>query len=224
MNDEALRSYVLGEEPSGAGRRLMLLVNPFSRVAGWQALGWGVLVVAASVAVAVTGHIHFDGVMDLHVYAATAPAWLYAFEPVADWVTVAVLFWLAGAIFSRSKQRSVDYFGTTALARLPYLIAGILWTPMLLGRVIPPMNELTGSPEEIAKYVLAMPGLAWLIIGSLLTLVLIVWLAVMNYFALKESSGMKHATAIPVFIVAALVAEVVSKAVIAAAAHYAGVL
>lgn len=203
---------------------MMLLINPFTYVAGWRALGWGLVVLAATIAVAVTGRIHYDGVMDLHVSPVTAPGWLYACQPVADWLVVALVFWLAGRVFSRSKQRGIDYFGTTAMARFPYLIAGILWMPALLGRFAEPLSKMAGTHEHILEELISLPGLPWFIIGVLITLVLVAWLAVISYFALKESSGMRHTRALGVFLGAALVAEIVSKLAIALAAHHAGLL
>ena len=104
MKNELAQRYIRGNEQQGVGRWLMLLVNPFTYVAGWQALGWGSLVLGATVAVAVTGRIHYDGVADLHVSPLKAPGWLYAFEPVADWVIVALVFWLAGRIFREASS------------------------------------------------------------------------------------------------------------------------
>ncbi len=201
----------------------MFLVNPFTYVAGWQALGWGLLVLAATIAVAVTGRIHYDGVADMHISPVAALEWFYAFEPVADWLIVAVVFWLAGTLFSRSRQRAIDYFGTTALARLPYLIAGLLWMPSLLGRFAEPLSKMAGAAEQIPEQFMSLPGLGWFVTGVMLTVALAVWLAVINYFALKESSGMRHGRAMGVFIGAAIVAEIVSKLAILLVGHNAGV-
>ena len=224
MSNEIVQRYVRGNDQPGVGRWLMLLVNPFTYVAGWQALGWGLLVLAATIAVAVTGRIHYDGVADMHISPVEAPEWLYAFEPVADWLIVALTFWLAGTLFSRSKQRGIDYFGTTAVARLPYLIAGILWMPSLLGRFAEPLSRMAGAGEQMLEQFMNLPGLPWFIIGLMVTLVLVAWLAVINYFALKESSGMRHSRAVGVFIGAAVVAEILSKLAIGLAAHSAGLI
>ena len=220
MSDQMMERYVRGHPPQGFRGWLMVLVNPFTYVAGWQALAGGVAVLAATVVVAVSGRIHYDGVVDLHISSVTAPAWLYAFEPVADWLIVALVFCLAGRLFSRSKQRVIDYFGTTAVARFPYLIAGMLWMPSLLGGVLKPFTDARMSAEEA----LGLAGLPWVVIGGLFTVVLIAWLAMMNYFALKESSGMKSPKAVWVFIVAAIVAEVVSKVALGLTAKGAGVI
>jgi hypothetical protein len=221
-NEEMVRNYLRGDEPQGVGRWLLLLVNPFALVAGWQALAVGLVVIAGTAAVAVYGRVHYDGVMDLHVSPAPAPAWLYAFEPIMDWLVVAGVFWAAGRIFSRSRQRVLDYFGTTALGRLPYLIAGVLWTPPLLGGLMTPILAFKGPMEDLPRQLQSMHGLPWLVVGSMVTLGLIVWLAVANYFALSQSSGLKSGRAIGVFLGAAVVAEIVSKIALALAASGAG--
>ncbi len=224
MADDSMQEYLLRDEPQGRGRWLMRLVNPFTVIAGAPALGIGAAIAAATAALAVLGRIHFDGFLDIHIAPITAPAWFYALQPVADWLTAAGVFILAGIIFSRSKQRATDYLGTTAVARLPYLIAAILWQRPLFGSVVEPLVQLMESGPSAPQQLQAIPGLPWLLLGVLMTLVLLLWLVFMNYFALKESSGMPWPRAVPVFIGAAIGAEIVSKLVIFLMARGAGVL
>jgi hypothetical protein len=224
MADERLQEYLLRDEPRGTGRWLMRLVNPFTVVAGVPALGIGAAIVAATAALAAAGEIHFDGFLDMHISPVVAPAWLYALQPVADWLTAAVVFWLAGMALSRSKQRVIDYFGTTAVARFPYLIAAIAWQRPLLGGAVEPLVKTMASGGLTAQKIQAVPGLPWVVLGAVVTLVLLLWLLFMCYFALKESSGMQWPRAVPVFIGAVIVAEIVSKLVVFALARSAGAL
>ena len=212
MSEQELKAYLQKDEPQGSARWLRLLVNPFTRVAGWQGLGWGLLVVAATAALAAAGNVAYDGVADLHIPFHPLPAWFLAFMAVADWLIVALLFLVAGKLFSRSRQRVVDYFGATALGRFPYLLAGVLCSPPLLGRILAQVNTaLVGNPEQMTQRLLQLPGFAWLVVGTLFLCVLGAWLGVLNFFALKECSGMKVGRALAVFFPTALVAEVVTK-------------
>jgi len=212
MSEQDLQAYLQKDEPRGSTRWLRLLVNPFTRVAGWQALGWGALVVAGTAALAAVGNVAYDGVADLHVPPHPLPAWFMAFMAVADWLVVALCFLLAGKLFSRSRQRVVDYFGATALGRFPYLLAGVLCSPPLLGGILAQVNTaFVGDPEQMTQRLLQLPGFAWLVVGSLFLCALVAWLGVLNFFALKECSGMKVGRALAVYFPTALVAEVVSK-------------
>ena len=212
MSEQELKAYLRKDEPQGSARRLMLLVNPFTRLAGWQALGWGLLVVAATAALAAVGNVAYDGVADLHIPFHPLPAWFLACMAVADWLVVAVVFLVAGKLFSRSRQRVVDYFGATALGRFPYLLAGVLFSPPLLGRIVTQMNTVMGgNPEQMMQRLLQLPGFAWLVVGGIVVCALGAWLGVLNFFALKECSGMKVGRALAVFFPTALVAEVLTK-------------
>jgi len=63
MSDEMVREYLQRDNATTASP----LVNPFTRLSGGPALVLGLLIVAATVAVAVLGKVHYDGLMDVHV-------------------------------------------------------------------------------------------------------------------------------------------------------------
>ena len=212
MSEERLVDEYLRGEGAPEGRAWPLWLDPFARVAGGQALGWGLLVLAGMVALGVFGTVAYDGVVDLHV-GGQAPVWLLAVMPVLDWLIVALVFLVAGKLFSRSAQRVVDYFGTTALGRLPYLIAGALMLRPLLGGPMEAFTQtlLAGPPQQMSERMMHAPGLAWVVVASLLLMVLGAWLGLVNYRALTASSGLRFPKALFVFLGAALVAEVLSK-------------
>ncbi len=226
MSDERLVSEYLQGSASGGDRPWPVWLDPFTRVAGWQALGWGLLVQAAMVAVAVSGGISYDGVADLHIGSHRGPAWLYAALPIMDWLVVAVVFLAGGKLFSRSRQRVVDYFGTTALARFPYLIAGIVMLPPLLGKPFLATTQAltTVPPEQMGLRLAQLPGLTWLLLGAVVIMALSAWLAVVNYRALTASSGLRFPKALFVYLGAALVAEIISKVAVFLLARSAGLV
>lgn len=211
MSDEMVREYLQRDNATTASP----LVNPFTRLSGGPALVLGLLIVAATVAVAVLGKVHYDGLMDVHVGPAGEhvrppyPAWVYAAEPLVDWLVVALLFLLAGKYFGPKNQQAVDYFGMSAVGRLPFVLVGLIWMEPALGHLIAPLaQEVTGGR---LPNLAALPGLPWIIAGGLLTMGVMVWGLFLNYFALRESSGMKTSKAIPVYIGVIIVGEIVSK-------------
>lgn len=210
MSDEIVREYLRKDE---VGSPLMLLVNPFTRLAGWPALITGLAVVAATVAVAVLGHIHFDGIMDVHA-GILAPAWVLACEAVADWLIVAVLFLTAGLIWGPKTQRTIDHFAMSAVGRLPFAIVGLLWTERALGHLMAPLLQAVLTHTKTPPNFAAIPGLPWLLLGGFATMALMGWGLFLNFFALREASGMKTDRTVLAYIGVILVGEVLSKAVV----------
>lgn len=212
MSDDMVRGYLTKDQPAS---NLMLLANPFTKLAGWPALGLGLLIVAATVAVAVAGRVLYDGIMDVHVLLAV-PSWTLAILPLADWLIVALLFLLAGMIWGARPQRVVDYFGMSALGRLPFLLVGLLWMEPILGRFTPALMKLAQTTPGTTPDFAAIPGFAWIVLGGFATMAIMLWGLFLNFFALREASGMKVSLAIRAYIGIIIIGEIVSKLLIMA--------
>ena len=204
-----VRGYLTRDEPN----RLMLLVNPFTRLSGWSVLASGLVIVAGTVLLAVFGPILYDGLMDVHTGIAV-PASALALQPLVAWVTAAVLFLIAGTIWGARPQRIIDYFGMSAVGRLPFLLAGLLWVKPALGQFMPGLLKLAQMQPGAPVSMLAIPGLSWIIVGVFITMLIMLWGLFLNFFALREASGMTTGRAIPVYIGVIIVGELLSKAVI----------
>lgn len=205
-----VREYLKQDEPQD---KWLLLVNPFTRLAGGAALGLGLLVVAATVAIAVLGQVHFDGIMDVHA-GMKAPAAVFALEPVIDWLVVAVLFLIAGSVWGAKPQRAVDYFANAAVGRLPFVLVGLLWIDPLLGRFLPGLMKLAQTAGSAPPNFAAVPGLPWIAVGGMITMLLMVWGLLLNFFALREASGMKLPRAVWAYALVIILGEVISKVAI----------
>ena len=168
-----------------------LLINPFERIAGWQALGLGVFIMALTAVLGKINNVAFDGVLDAHTGSHSFKA---AFAMQA--INLLVLFlcmWLAGACFSKSKIRAVDIVGTMALSRTPMLLLTILcFLPIV------PMD---------------LSNILRMIIFTLCCLVLGIWMIALMYNAYTTSCHIKGTRAVVSFIGALLVAEVISKCI-----------
>ena len=83
------------------------LINPFERIAGWEALLWGLAGMVVSTTLSYYSGWHYHGL--LHFGPAPNPAWwYYAVEHFAVWMIPAVMFYLGGLLLSRSRIRMVD--------------------------------------------------------------------------------------------------------------------
>ena len=69
------------------------LINPFERIAGLEALLWGLAGMVVSTALSFYSGWHYHGL--LHFGPAPNPAWwCYAVEHLAVWLIPAVMFYL----------------------------------------------------------------------------------------------------------------------------------
>ncbi len=168
------------------------LLYPFRFIAGAQALGLGLAVMAITAVVAYFSHTHFDGVIDTH-YGASAPFYVYAAEALADWVVLTLVLYAAGRILSSSAIRLIDVAGTIALSRAPLLIAALGgW--LSVPPVITDKLDFSLTPGMIGQIVLS--------------LACTIWLVALYYQAYTISCNIKGSKGTISFIVGLLVAEV----------------
>lgn len=206
MSDEMVRDYLRQEPPAN---KLLLLVNPFPRLTGLAGPLLGLLSVAATVAVGVYGQVHYDGIWDVHA-GMEASRTALALEPLADWLVVAALFLVCGMLLGPKPQRLVDYLTHSAIGRLPFVVVGLLWTDPLLGRLLPGIMKLAPAPAG-PQALTSVPGLPFLIIGAIITMLVMFWGLFLNFFALREASGMKTGRALAAFAVICVLGEIISK-------------
>jgi hypothetical protein len=196
-----------------------LFLNPFERFAGLPALLIGLAIIILTAGVASFGSIHLDGVLDFHVKGPTpelsgppVSLALCLAEGVINWLVISVLLYLCGLIFSKSRIRMVDVFGTQALARFPFLIACVFTFFLFSDKIMEYMNyKMThkGEPVEIG----ALDILSFLIM-ALVSIATIIWLIFWMYRAYSVSCNIKGTKSIVTFTVTLLLAEVISKLVI----------
>jgi len=177
------------------------LFNPFVYIAGSRALfiGWAVMLVTAFISY--YSKAHFDGVIDMHTGRIT-PMHVYFLEQLIDWGCVVLIFYPAGLIFSTSKVRFIDVAGTMALARWVMIICAII----SFGIHAP---ADTHNVDEIIKSITATS-----ILLGLLILVCAIWMIALMYNAFSISCNMKGGKAAGVFIVALIIAEIVSHLIL----------
>lgn len=121
---------------------ISFLLNPVRVVAGGRALVWGLLGIAVTIVLSIGADVHFHGI--LHYGSAPNPAWwCFAAEHLLVFLVPALLLYLTGLLFSRSRIRVVDVFGTIAFAQLPFVGVVLCFFPPAVQRMI----QLT--PQEM---------------------------------------------------------------------------
>ena len=165
--------------------KVKLIVNPFIRIAGGQALIWGFLGLIVSTLLCWISGYHYHGL--LHFGPAPNPAWwCYLAEHLIVWLIPALLFYLGGLFLSHSRIRVIDVLGTVLFAQLP-LLGMNLFSLLPALRMMSQMNMIM-SPEEM----LAQPYFILAMILTLLGLPFLILTLIWMFNALKVSCNLKQ--------------------------------
>jgi len=176
------------------------LINPFTRIAGFQALGLGLIFLLLLGILGSLSGVAFDGVLDVHFIKLSLTQ---SFEFLAiDVLCLVVVMWITGLIVSKSV-RVIDILGTMALAKAPLVLlafAGLLVTS-------PEASEIIKNPTVIFQYT---SFVAFLI----LTIPLLIWNITLMFNAFKTSCGLSGTKLTVSFIIALLASELLAKIVL----------
>jgi hypothetical protein len=184
------------------------LFNPFQFIAGGSALLTGLAVMLASAFLGSLSNTHFDGVLDVHS-GKVAPLWFFITEVPIDWLCISVVLLIAGFIVSRSSLRIVDVFGTQALARAPHLISALALLPK--GSIRFTNYLVSKITQQVPAEAIKSTDILFFAAGLIIVLLMTVWIVVLMYRAYAVSCNVKGGKAVGSFIVALIVAEILSK-------------
>jgi len=191
-----------------------LLFNPFHYVAGGKALLIGVAAILGIAWLGSLGNIHFDGVLDVHAYLTVFPLWVFLAEGVIACLCMAVVLLIFGKIFAKTSFRAIDVFGTQALARWPSV-----FTSLLMVMSADAIHRCTGVMVQLIKNPEAQIAVDWLdvavmVVVTITVLAVTCWMVYLMYKGYSVSCNIKGGRAVGTFIVALIVAEVLSKVAI----------
>lgn len=175
-----------------------LLINPFIKIAGWQAFFLGLFFVLLSGIIGAYANTAFDGVIDGHLvnHITLEESLLFLLVNI---VSIVVVLFITGLIISK-QTRFIDILGTMTLARAPMLlfaVFGLFATPL--------------SAEEIMSNPMAIFQNSGFVLFMFLGIVILVWFIALMYNGFKVSTGAKGVKLIVGFITGLIVAEIVSK-------------
>jgi hypothetical protein len=178
-----------------------LMINPFTRGAGWQAFVLGLVFLCISGIIGTYGNVIFDGVIDMHLTKGTTM--LYSFGCLAiNTLTLVLVMWIAGLVISKGF-RFIDILGTMTLSKAPFLLLAIAG----FFTKAPDMNEVMKNPMSIL-------GSTSFLVLTLMTIPILIWSITLMYNALKISCGVKGNKLTVAFIIAILISEAISKTLI----------
>jgi len=185
-------------DPPSKLKRWMIIYNPFPSVSVATGLFLAALAVLAGFGVALLG-VRFDGALDLHL----APTNLSeaALDAANSWFTTVVVFWLASLIVAR-QGRIIDFLIAVGIARWPIVLAGLA------------LGGIFSYPASLVEQAETNPNSPMLILAALIVLPAIVWMMTLLFHGFKYASGLRGGRLTVTFIVAIVVAEILSKVVL----------
>lgn len=185
------------------------LFRPFEYVSELKALAIGIIAIVVSAVLNFLSGTHFDGVLDVHFGNTDGYSKLFMLEGLVNWVSFALLLFVSGKIFSSSSIRFIDVFGTISMARWPLFIVSLLALVIphesvdqfIMAKALNMNASVTVQTYEIVLFVIL----------SLVMILVTVWIIILMYRAYSVSCNLKGAKGVWTFIVALLLAEVISK-------------
>jgi hypothetical protein len=185
-----------------------LILNPFTKIAGFKALTFGVMGMLVAGYISFYSNTHFDGVLNIHSGMA-APMWIHILWPFADVAFLGIWFTLFGMTMSSSKIRIVDVFGTQAFAFLPLVPASLMGFSKSIDRLTEKLT--TVDPNAIRLDMFPMNDLLIALIIVFMVIPLTVWSGIWIYNGFKESANLPHKKVIPVYIAAIIIGMLLPK-------------
>lgn len=176
---------------------MSFLFNPFRKVAGYKALIIGFAFALITSWIAPFSYSAFDGVLDFHKIHFEN-GWVYAALYLISWIVLVLTFGLAAMLFSKSRFRWIDIFGTTLLAKSPLMLVAFLafFIPEIK---MEDMQNLHGFPFGMNA-----------IIAIIIIILCIIWMVALLFNAYVVSLNIKGSKLIWSFILSLLAAEIFS--------------
>lgn len=173
--------------------KINYLYNPFTRIAGFKSLIFGLMGLLLTAFLSFISGTHFNGLSNIG-FAKDTVFQFYLFEHVLSWASLSIIFYISGLILSNSKIRIIDIAGITILARIPLILLPLV-------RLLPVMHSFTVQSWQI--YVLM--GLYFFSV---------IWTIALLYNGYKISCNLKQQRLNISFIICLLISETATRLVL----------
>jgi hypothetical protein len=192
-----------------------ILFHPFLRIAGVPAFLLGLAAIIFTGIIGAGQGLHFDGVLDTHT-GKSGPLWLFVSEGLINWISLAVLLLIAGRIISRTAFRSIDLLGTQALARWPTVLTALACLAPGFHRFSEVLTKsIIGlKPGQVPQLPPLGPDVVVFGLVTLFMLACTVWMVALMWRSFSHCCNVRGGKAVATFVIALLLAEVLSKVLI----------
>lgn len=177
------------------------MMNPFTRIAGWQAFIPGLAVVILMGVIGTYSNASFNGVLDAHFVPHMTFGHSFSLLAI-DLLCLVLVMWITGLITSKGF-RFVDILGTMTLAKAPLIIFAI-------SGYFYKATDLKITPENPFAIFQSVS----FIVLMILSIFIIIWNITLMYNAFKISCDVKGEKSAIAFIIALLVSEIISQILI----------
>ena len=189
------------------GSFFSLLINPFQKIAGLYALIIGIIAIICLSYLGVYADVYYSGILDClnaanlkHTNASHPNFLLLLSQNIINLIVLSTIFTTATVIFKQKRIRIIDFLGTVALARFPYLVLtafiAIVWI------VQPSLLDFDPS-KTMFQY---KPNFSSILIDFMWQFCY-AWQITTYFFAFKESSGLNGTRLWFGFIMSLLIAD-----------------
>jgi hypothetical protein len=185
---------------------ITLLFNPFVYIAGGKALVLGLVAILIAGFLGSLSTTHFDGVLDTHT-GRPAPLWFFLMGGIIAWLCLSIVLLVFGRIISTTSFRTIDLFGTQALARWPTIFSALVCLPPAMRRFA---NQLLEQLKKGGEF--HIDAADAIVFGVVLIAILLFtcWMVALMYKSFSLSCNVKGGKAIGTFIAGLLIAEILS--------------
>ncbi len=183
------------------------LLNPFVYIAGSYSLLIGLLIIFCTSVIGYYSSIHFPDILSVKT-GPDYPVMYHILQSIANWLVISAILYLFAVVFSKSRIRLIDIFGTQALARFPYLFAALIGFSNAMdkfGRYI--LRQLLEQGDPV---VMSAGAITIAIVLIVVTLFLTVWMVALMFNAYKIAANLKRGKLIITFITSLILAIVLS--------------
>lgn len=180
-----------------------VLINPFQKVSGFRALLFGMLFIGLLSLLGALSGLYFPGALDFQIVPdgkRLLTSGELVIENIVNVLSLSVLFYL-GAIFCRQRNmRFIDFLGTLAFSRFPYVIFALIL--YLASLIIPGVIPHKDVPQQTLEVLFITLFAVFALVGQM----------VLIFSALRESSGLKGKSLWSIFTLGVILGEVMSYA------------
>ncbi|MBP9777662.1 MAG: hypothetical protein KBD25_00605 [Rickettsiaceae bacterium] len=203
--DYRLLSAAVDKKQLFLDRCFQNIINPFKKIAGLKALLIGIVIIFVMSFLAVIANVYI--LSPLSILNASAilnskmqpNVLLLLYQNIISWLGLSGLFILVAFTFKQKGIRLIDFFGTVALAKFPYLILTLTFA--ILQIVNPGFMHI-----DITQGLKIEHSMTSTLLISIMS-ICVIWQIVLYFHAFKESSGMTGAKLWIGFVVSIIISE-----------------
>jgi hypothetical protein len=189
-------------------------INPFAKIAGFRALVIGIIIIIALSVSGEFAQVYYSGIFDClnasnlkHMQVHMPTFTLLLQQNLVNWLVLSTVFMTIARLFRQKRLRVLDFFGTVAMSRFPYLVLSTFI--LIIWKIDPTLLDFDPVKINIKQFHFSIPYMiidfAWQFCYA--------WQVTTYIFAFKESSGLRGTRLWIGFVVSIFIADALAHAI-----------